>query len=177
MESYGFIEARDRLKSVADRVVADRMPVRLMRRSAEDVVMVSARAWVSIEETLTLLGSPANARLLLESIAELDALWAGDAVGGDTGPLVFSTPAAADVRTWQARDPAMAGRIVDLIEAILREPHGGMGQPQALRGPLSGWWSRRIGCEPCLMYGRLVYRVTAGDAGRVVEVARCGDRC
>jgi len=35
--------------------------------------MVSAAEWASIEETLYLLRSPANARELLASIAELDA--------------------------------------------------------------------------------------------------------
>jgi antitoxin YefM len=35
--------------------------------------MVSASEWSSIEETLYLLQSPANAKRLLESIAELQA--------------------------------------------------------------------------------------------------------
>jgi toxin YoeB len=41
-----------------------------------------------------------------------------------------------------------------LIEVIKREPFTGIGKPEPLKGPLSGWWSRRINDEH-----RLVYRV------------------
>lgn len=73
MESISFTESRANLKSVMDRVVADRVPVAITRQRGEGVVMVSASEWASIEETLYLLRSPANAKRLLDSIAELDA--------------------------------------------------------------------------------------------------------
>ena len=56
-----------------DRVIADKAPFAITRQRAEGVVMVSQSEWDSIQETLYLLQSPANARALLESIAELDA--------------------------------------------------------------------------------------------------------
>lgn len=74
MDSLSFSETRANLKAVMDKVVADRAPVTVTRaRGQENVVMVSASEWASIEETLYLLRSPANARELLASIAELDA--------------------------------------------------------------------------------------------------------
>ena len=73
MESISFTESRANLKSVMDRVVADRVPVAITRQRGEGVVMISASEWASIEETLYLLRSPKNAERLLESIAELEA--------------------------------------------------------------------------------------------------------
>ena len=73
MHSVSVSEARANLKAVLDRVIADRTPIAITRQRGEGVVMVSESEWESIEETLYLLRSPANARELLASIAELDA--------------------------------------------------------------------------------------------------------
>ncbi|RYD94401.1 MAG: type II toxin-antitoxin system prevent-host-death family antitoxin [Sphingomonadales bacterium] len=74
MEAISFSETRANLKAVMDKVVADRAPVTVTRaRGQENAVMVPASEWASIEETLYLLRSPANAREPLASIAELDA--------------------------------------------------------------------------------------------------------
>ena len=73
MDTLSFSDARDNLKAVMDRVCADQMPVAITRRKAESVVMVSQSDWDSIEETLYLLRSPANAKALMESMAGLDA--------------------------------------------------------------------------------------------------------
>ena len=62
----------------------------------------------------------------------------------------------------------MAARIEALIGEILRDPFQGVGKPEALRGVLSGWWSRRIGREH-----RLVYRVTGGGEAPTLEIAQC----
>ena len=68
-----FSNARNNLKAVMDRVVADRAPVKITRQKAEGVVMISESDWESMEEMLYLLSSPKNAAILAESIAELDA--------------------------------------------------------------------------------------------------------
>jgi antitoxin YefM len=73
MRTLSVSETRANLKSVLDRVVADKAPIAITRQKGEGVVMVSQSEWESIEETLYLLRSPANAKRLLESIAELDA--------------------------------------------------------------------------------------------------------
>lgn len=73
MQSLSISETRANLKAVLDRVVADKAPIAITRSKGEGVVMVSESEWASIEETLYLLQSPANAKRLLDSVAELDA--------------------------------------------------------------------------------------------------------
>lgn len=73
MDVLSYSDTRANLKAVMDRVVADKVAVAVTRQKAEGVVMVSQSEWDSIEETLYLLASPANAKALMESIAELDA--------------------------------------------------------------------------------------------------------
>jgi len=73
MQAVSYSEARENLKSMIDKVVADRAPLAITRQRGEGAVLVSASEWASIEETLYLLSSPKNAKRLLDSIAELDA--------------------------------------------------------------------------------------------------------
>lgn len=73
MQVETFSNARNNLKAVMDRVVADRAPVKITRQRGEGVVMISESDWASMEETLYLLSSPKNAARLAESIVELDA--------------------------------------------------------------------------------------------------------
>jgi antitoxin YefM len=73
MQAISYSEARENLKSVIDRVVADRAPIAITRQRGEGAVLISASEWTAIEETLYLLRSPANAKELLASIDELDA--------------------------------------------------------------------------------------------------------
>lgn len=73
MKTLSISDTRANLKAVVDRVVADKAPIAISRRKGESVVMISQSEWDSIEETLYLLQSPANAKRLLESIAELEA--------------------------------------------------------------------------------------------------------
>jgi antitoxin YefM len=73
MDVLSYSDARANLKAVMDRVVADKAPVVITRQKAEAVVMVSLADWNAMEETLHLLGPPANAEGLRSAIAELDA--------------------------------------------------------------------------------------------------------
>jgi len=65
MDSISFSDTRANLKSVMDKVVADRAPVAITRaRGQEGVVMVSASEWASIEGdalSVTLAGQCAGA--------------------------------------------------------------------------------------------------------------------
>jgi antitoxin YefM len=73
MQTFSTSEARANLKAVMDKVVADKAPVAIARQKGEGVVMISQSEWDSIEETLYLLRSPANAKRLLEAIRGLEA--------------------------------------------------------------------------------------------------------
>jgi toxin YoeB len=62
-----------------------------------------------------------------------------------------------DLRFWVENDRRVALRVLDLMDAVLREPFAGIGKPEPLKYVLAGCWSRRVTQEH-----RLVYRV-AGD--------------
>ncbi len=72
--------------------------------------------------------------------------------------LVFTSNAWADYVYWQTQDKKTLKRINALIEATEREPFTGIGKPEALRGDLTGYWSKRIDDV-----NRLVYQVTDNE--------------
>ena len=71
MKAITYTAARENLASTMDRVCADHDPVIITRNRDQAVVMMSLEDYESLEETAYLLRSPANARRLLESVAEL----------------------------------------------------------------------------------------------------------
>ena len=58
--------------------------------------------------------------------------------------LVFSERAWEDYLYWQANDPKLLARLNGLLEKRARTQFSGIGEPEPLRGRLSGWWSRRL---------------------------------
>lgn len=73
MDVINYSDARQKLKEVMDRVVADMTQIVITRQKADPVVMVSLEEWNSILTTLHLLSSPANAERLVSGIAQLEA--------------------------------------------------------------------------------------------------------
>nr|GEU28469.1 hypothetical protein [Tanacetum cinerariifolium] len=71
MNILTFREVRARLKAVMDDVCTNHSPTIITRQSGDAVVMLSLADFNSIEETLCLLGSPKNAKRLLESMEQL----------------------------------------------------------------------------------------------------------
>jgi toxin YoeB len=71
--------------------------------------------------------------------------------------LVFDRDFLDDLAHWVSTDRKTALRILELVEAIRRNPNDGIGKPEPLRHLGPGIWSRRITQEH-----RLVYRVS-GD--------------
>ncbi len=70
MKVVSFSEARNNLKRVLDRVVEDADCTLITRRDAEDAVVMSLEYFNSLQETVHLLKSPANAAHLERSIAQ-----------------------------------------------------------------------------------------------------------
>ena len=68
---------------------------------------------------------------------------------------IFQPEFLEDLRFWVKSDRSTALRVLDLVEAVMRDPLQGIGKPEPLRYVLAGCWSRRITQEH-----RLVYRVT-----------------
>ena len=72
MNAITYTAARANLARTMDRVCQDHEPIIITRNSDQSVVMLSLDDYSALEETAYLLRSPANARRLLESIAELE---------------------------------------------------------------------------------------------------------
>jgi antitoxin YefM len=73
MATMTYTQVRQNLASVMDQVCSSRAPVIITRQNARSVVMMSLEEYESLQETLHLLRSPANAERLLRSIAHADA--------------------------------------------------------------------------------------------------------
>lgn len=73
MQAVSYSEARENLKAMIDKVVADRAPIAITRQRGEGAVLISESEWASIEETLYLLRSPRNAERLLEAVRGFEA--------------------------------------------------------------------------------------------------------
>ena len=73
MQVINFSEARNNLKQVIDRVVADADVAVIARRDAPDAVVMSLDTFNSWMETVHLLKTPANASHLAKSIRQLRA--------------------------------------------------------------------------------------------------------
>jgi toxin YoeB len=67
---------------------------------------------------------------------------------------VFHEEFREDLQYRVRTDRRTALRILDLVEATLRDPFEGAGKPEPLRYVLAGCWSRRVTQEH-----RLVYKV------------------
>jgi antitoxin YefM len=73
MDAMTYSTARANLASVMDRVCEDHEPLIITRNGDQSVVMLSLDDYKALEETAYLLRTPANARRLLASIAQLNA--------------------------------------------------------------------------------------------------------
>ena len=67
---------------------------------------------------------------------------------------IWSDKAWDDYLYWQAQDKKTLKRVNQLVKDIERNHFEGIGKPEALKGNLSGFWSRRIDDG-----NRLIYRI------------------
>ncbi len=66
--------------------------------------------------------------------------------------LEFKPQAFEDLQYWMPQQPEVARKILRMIDETQRDPFGGIGKPEPLKGELSGWWSKRITDEHRLVY-------------------------
>jgi toxin YoeB len=71
---------------------------------------------------------------------------------------VFHPEFLQDLRFWVRNDRRTAQRVLDIVEATLRDPFTGVGKPEPLKFELAGAWSRRLTEEH-----RVVYLVSTGS--------------
>ncbi len=79
--------------------------------------------------------------------------------------ITFAEDAWEEYLFWQHKDKRSLKKINALLKEIQRTPFDGSGKPEALKGELSGMWSRRINEKD-----RLVYRTE--DGAVIVEQCR-----
>lgn len=68
----------------------------------------------------------------------------------------FTDEALKDLHYWKkSGDKAIQKKIQSLLEDIKNSPFEGIGKPHALKGNLSGSWSRRIDQEHRIIYRQM----------------------
>lgn len=73
MDAISYTAARANLASTMEKVCKNHAPIIITRKNKSPVIMMSLEDYQAMEETTYLLRSPANAKRLFESIAELEA--------------------------------------------------------------------------------------------------------
>ncbi|MDO7849679.1 Txe/YoeB family addiction module toxin [Hymenobacter sp. M29] len=66
--------------------------------------------------------------------------------------LIWDEAAWEQYLYWQETDRAILRKINTLLKECQRTPFAGTGKPEALKGDLRGYWSRRINHEHRLVY-------------------------
>jgi len=77
---------------------------------------------------------------------------------------IWSDKAWNDYLYWQTQDKKILKRVNQLVKDIERNNFEGIGKPEALKGNLSGFWSRRIDDA-----NRLIYRIN----GEFIDILSC----
>ena len=77
---------------------------------------------------------------------------------------IWSDKAWDDYLYWQTQDKKTLKRVNQLVKDIERNNFEGIGKPEALKGNLSGFWSRRIDGA-----NRLIYRIN----GEFIDILSC----
>jgi toxin YoeB len=72
--------------------------------------------------------------------------------------LVFKQRSFDELHEWIRTDRKSYERIYRILQEYRRTPFQGIGKPEALKGALQGFWSRRVNDED-----RIVYEVTATE--------------
>jgi toxin YoeB len=128
------------------------------------MMVLPQEAYDPLAETAYLMRSPANLKMLQESLKDIEE--------GITIPfeflmeykifrisrtylrmkIEFSPIAFKDYEKWKTKKPLIAQKINLLLKDILFTPSEGRGNPEPLALELSGCWARRINREHRLIY-------------------------
>ena len=65
---------------------------------------------------------------------------------------IFDQDFRTDLTHWISVDRKVALRVMDLVDAVMRDPFSRIGKPEPLKYLGSGIWSRRITQEHRLVY-------------------------
>ena len=65
---------------------------------------------------------------------------------------VFQPEFLEDLRYWIRKDRRIALRVLDIAEAVIRDPFRAVGKPEPLKHALAAAWSRRLTQEHRVVY-------------------------
>ncbi|NIA31504.1 MAG: Txe/YoeB family addiction module toxin [Actinobacteria bacterium] len=65
---------------------------------------------------------------------------------------IFHPEFREDLKYWVKTDRKIALKVLELVEAIIREPFEGIGKPEPLKYLATGTWSRRLTQEHRIVY-------------------------
>lgn len=66
--------------------------------------------------------------------------------------ILISDEFRDDLRFWAETNRKVLLRLLDLMEAVQRDPFTGIGKPEPLKYQVSGAWSRRLTQEHRIVY-------------------------
>jgi toxin YoeB len=66
--------------------------------------------------------------------------------------IQLESKAFEDIQFWLANDRRLLQKIMKLMQEAQRTPFEGLGKPEALKGDMSGYWSRRIDQKHRMVY-------------------------
>ncbi len=66
--------------------------------------------------------------------------------------VILSEVFRDDLRHWAENDRKLLLKVLDLLEAVVRDPFSGVGKPEPLKHKGLGTWSRRITKEHRVLY-------------------------
>lgn len=78
--------------------------------------------------------------------------------------LLWYEKAWEEYLDWQSEDRKTLKRVNELLKDISRNPFSGIGNPEALKENLSGYWSRRIDKK-----NRIVYKQVDDDTVVIIQ--------
>jgi len=73
-------------------------------------------------------------------------------VSGKSREVFFDPAFLEDLRYWIKTDRRNAGRVLDIVLDVLRDPFMGLGKPEPLKYLGSNIWSRRLSLEHRVVY-------------------------
>jgi toxin YoeB len=82
--------------------------------------------------------------------------------------IAFTITGWEDYEFWKQNDQDNLEKLNRLIKEIQRDPFRGTGKPEALRGNLAGYWSRRITGEH-----RIIYKVEGAKPNQILTIIQC----
>jgi antitoxin YefM len=149
MSTLSYTELRSNLAHTMDQAIASRDASLVTRQGGKgNVVLMAGAEFRSWQETIHLLSAPANAARLLRSVAvcRVGRCRRRRGTQPDPAPARLSqvkvwvtADAGEDSLHWTTTERDTHQRLNDLIEAPAVTPC----KPEPLKGPLTGFWSRR----------------------------------